>query len=550
MRAARLQVVVWQDEGEGVVSQYRTFDGHRADILAMAACHCPCRTLLATGALPARVRARFGVLHAWIIIDWLDLARLAVGRRLSILSRRELRQGCVPGAQAQGPLTGDSLSPGHSRMLFFTGDADGCICIWNLYSGERKAVLRATQAAAALADAAAEGTCWPSGGPSELPSAAPSRPFTVAHGQLAGSSKQQQAPPWAARRTSSSASASWGPGGSPPTGSSPWTSPPGTAPAEGLRAGSLTAASSSAVGGADMGGGVSAAAREGQTFPDEPPPWSGVSRRPAAPRPPSPLRPMGSTSAAQSCGRPSICAGGDGAPPAVEALAWLQAWTPQQRAERRRREAEAAAAAAEAAAAAAARAAMEAAADAQGDEDARRQHLQQAGPDGGGTSGDVAAVGGSSLRVGPEGQQAVCSGLTVDCQRHLRRPSFLQPVASSGNGAGALTAAEAAAAAAAAGPGQGTDPGSSRPWSSGTDTVPGTPSSTSSGVLAGEAAAALLLLAGAGDGRVHVWRVDRTGAGRLLFTLPGARGRLRGCGTSAQPAVRGKAGTAKGKRAK
>ena len=46
-RLPRPQVFVWQDEGEGEVTQYRTFEGHRADVLSMAASHK--RGLLATG---------------------------------------------------------------------------------------------------------------------------------------------------------------------------------------------------------------------------------------------------------------------------------------------------------------------------------------------------------------------------------------------------------------------------------------------------------------------------------------------------------------------
>lgn len=42
-----VQVFVWQDEDEEEVTQYRTYEGHKGDVLAMAACHA--RALLATG---------------------------------------------------------------------------------------------------------------------------------------------------------------------------------------------------------------------------------------------------------------------------------------------------------------------------------------------------------------------------------------------------------------------------------------------------------------------------------------------------------------------
>jgi hypothetical protein len=41
------KVFVWQDEDAAVVGQYRSFEGHRDDVLAMAAAHR--RGLLATG---------------------------------------------------------------------------------------------------------------------------------------------------------------------------------------------------------------------------------------------------------------------------------------------------------------------------------------------------------------------------------------------------------------------------------------------------------------------------------------------------------------------
>lgn len=51
------QVFVWQDEGEGDVTQYRTYEGHATDVLAMAASHQ--RGLLATGeARGSSLRAR------------------------------------------------------------------------------------------------------------------------------------------------------------------------------------------------------------------------------------------------------------------------------------------------------------------------------------------------------------------------------------------------------------------------------------------------------------------------------------------------------------
>lgn len=41
------KVFVWEDQDEDVVDEYRTFEGHREDILSMAAY--PSKALLATG---------------------------------------------------------------------------------------------------------------------------------------------------------------------------------------------------------------------------------------------------------------------------------------------------------------------------------------------------------------------------------------------------------------------------------------------------------------------------------------------------------------------
>jgi hypothetical protein len=45
--ASELQVFVWEDQDDDTVSEYRTFEGHKEDILCMAAC--PGKQLLATG---------------------------------------------------------------------------------------------------------------------------------------------------------------------------------------------------------------------------------------------------------------------------------------------------------------------------------------------------------------------------------------------------------------------------------------------------------------------------------------------------------------------
>jgi hypothetical protein len=187
----------------------------------------------------------------------------------------------------------------------------------------------------------------------------------------------------------------------------------------------------------------------------------------------------------------------------VEALAWLEAWSPAQRAEQRTRdEAEATAEAA----AAAARAELELAADAQGDADAALTPTLGGSRPSTGQTAESETEQQQRLQRTLSATGGVCPPQSVSKARQPAVGGGQRPAAGEGGDAawmGSLITGcpcmQPDARAATTGSG-GRDPD--------------------------QAAAALLLLAACGDGRVHVWMVDRLGGGRLLFTLPGAQGRL------------------------
>lgn len=116
------QVFVWQDDDDDVVEQYRTFEGHKADILTMSAAHS--RGLLATGA-HACVRCARGWPPRWgrspgasgipcgpegadCVVPF-HRRRRGADMHLGPLQRRaprhpsRVRRGRVRGGQARGP---------------------------------------------------------------------------------------------------------------------------------------------------------------------------------------------------------------------------------------------------------------------------------------------------------------------------------------------------------------------------------------------------------------------------------------------------------------